>query len=120
VGGLRIKKLSGAWVHHYEKVGLRKAQACAVASLAAVLKMDAKGTVEDARMAWGSVGPTVAVCPEAEQALKGSPLSIETLKDAMPAVQRAIAPIDDVRASAAYRRQVAASLLLRLSLLGGC
>jgi CO/xanthine dehydrogenase FAD-binding subunit len=117
VGGLRISKRSGRWIHHYEKVGLRKAQACAVASLAAILKTDANGIVEEARLAWGSVGPTVVVCPKAEEALKGKPLCVEALRDAMPAVQTAISPMDDVRASAAYRRQVAGSLLLRLSLL---
>ncbi|HEJ83060.1 MAG TPA: xanthine dehydrogenase family protein subunit M [Desulfobacteraceae bacterium] len=117
VGGLRIKKRSGRWVHLYEKVGLRKAQACAVASLAAILKTDANGVVEEARLAWGSVGPTVVVCPEAEQALKGRPLCAEALRDAMPAVQTAISPIDDIRATASYRRHVAGSLLLRLSLL---
>jgi len=119
MGGLRIKKRSGRWVHHYEKVGLRKAQACAVASLAAILKTDANGVVEEARLAWGSVGPTVAVCPEAEEALKGRPLCVETLRDALPVVQAAISPIDDIRATASYRRHVARGLLLRLSLLGG-
>lgn len=118
VGGLRIKKRSGRWVHLYEKVGLRKAQACAVASLAAILKTDANGVVEEARLAWGSVGPTVTVCPKAEEALKGKPLSPEALRDALPAVQTAISPIDDIRATASYRRHVAGSLLLRLSLLG--
>jgi len=117
VGGLRIKKRSGRWFHHYEKVGLRKAQSCAVASLAAILKTDANGVVEEARLAWGSVGPTVAVCPEAEETLKGRPLCVETLRDALPVVQAAISPIDDIRATASYRRQVAGSLLLRLSLL---
>ncbi len=117
--GLWIKKLTGPWLHHYEKVGLRKAQACAVASLAAIIRTKADGIVEAARLAWGSVGPSVVVCPEAEEALKGGPLSIETLRRLQPLVQGAISPMDDVRASSAYRRQVAGSLLLRLSLLKG-
>ena len=119
VGGLWIRKLSGDWIHHYEKVGLRKAQACAVASLAAILKVDGNGIIEEARLAWGSVGPTVAVCPKAEEALKGRPLCVETLRDAMPVVQAALSPIDDIRASAAHRRAVAGNLLMRLALLGG-
>jgi CO/xanthine dehydrogenase FAD-binding subunit len=117
VGGLRIRKRSGAWLDHYEKVGLRKAQACAVASLAAILKTDSEGCVEEVRLAWGSVGPTVVVCPEAEEALKGRPLCVETLRNVLPAVQASISPIDDVRASASYRRHVAGALLMRLSLL---
>lgn len=118
VGGLRIRKLAGRWFHHYEKVGLRKAQACAVASLAALIQTDAEGGVSEARLAWGSVGPTVVVCREAEEALKGRPLTRETLLTAVPTVEKAVSPIDDVRASAAYRRTVAGKLLLRLSLLG--
>jgi CO/xanthine dehydrogenase FAD-binding subunit len=117
VAGLWIKKLTGPWLHHYEKVGLRKAQACAVASLAAVVKTDANGVVEEARMAWGSVGPTVMACPKAEEALKGRTLSMETLRHVQPFVQEVISPIDDIRASASYRRRVAGSLLLRLCLL---
>jgi CO/xanthine dehydrogenase FAD-binding subunit len=117
VAGLWIKKLTGPWLHHYEKVGLRKAQACAVASLAAVVKTDANGVVEEARMAWGSVGPTVVACPKAEEALKGRTLSMETLRHVQPFVQEVISPIDDIRASASYRRRVAGSLLLRLCLL---
>lgn len=119
VAGLWIKKLPGPWLHHYEKVGLRKAQACAVASLAAIIKRNAKGIVEEVRLAWGSVGPTVVACPKAEEALKGRPLSLETLRRLQPFVQEAVSPIDDVRASGSYRRQVAGSLLLRLSLLKG-
>ena len=118
VGGLRIKKRFGKWIQHYEKVGLRKAQSCAVASLAAILKTDSKGTVEEAHLAWGSVGPTVASCPKAEEALKGRSLCAETLGKAMTAVQAAISPIDDIRASASYRRSVAGALLLRLSIPG--
>jgi CO/xanthine dehydrogenase FAD-binding subunit len=119
LGGLRIPKRVGEWLHHYEKVGLRKAQACAVASLAALLRSDSEGRVEEARLAWGSMGPTVVVCPEAEKALKGKVLSRGTLQEVIPAVERVISPIDDVRASAAYRRTVAGNLLLRLSLLRG-
>ncbi len=115
--GLWIRKLSGPWLHHYEKVGLRNAQACSVASLAAIIRTNAKGIVGEARLAWGSVGPKVVVCPKAEAALKGGPLSVETLQPLQPFVQEAISPMDDLRASAAYRRQVAGSLLLRLSLL---
>jgi len=119
VRGLRIRKRSGTWVHHYEKVGLRKAQACAVASLAAILKTGQEGIVEEAHLAWGSVGPTVVVCPKAEEALKGRRLCVETLREVLPDVQAAISPVDDVRASASYRRSVAGALILRLSLPGG-
>ncbi len=101
-------------VHHYEKVGLRNALACSVASLAAVLEVNADSVVTSARMAWGSVGPTVERIAAVEAALIGSTLNRETLEKLIPLVRNAIAPIDDVRASGEYRRMVAGNLLLRL------
>ncbi|MBI5568559.1 MAG: xanthine dehydrogenase family protein subunit M [Desulfomonile tiedjei] len=112
--GVRVKKLTNENVHHYEKVGLRKGQACAVASLAALLRLSPSGVVEEARLAWGSVGPTVVTLTEVEHALTGEVLSHDTLKGLIPLVRDNVSPIDDVRASAEYRRIVAGQLLLRL------
>lgn len=111
--GIRITKQQ--WdIQHYEKVGKRKAQACAVVSLAALLKLSDSGTIERVRLAWGSVGPTIVTSREVEQALLGRPLSHGTLREAAHVARQAVAPIDDIRASAAYRRLVAGSLLMRL------
>lgn len=99
---------------HFEKVGLRAAMACAVASLAAMLELAADGTITSVRLAWGSVGPTVVRAPAVEEALTGKPLTRKTLTAVIPLIQQAIAPIDDLRASAAYRRTVAGNLPLRL------
>jgi CO/xanthine dehydrogenase FAD-binding subunit len=115
LGGVVIRKQPRFNVHHYEKVGRRKAQACAVASLAALLDVSEDGTIRDARLAWGSVGPTMVVAPEVEQFLIGNPLSVDTLKEASHLVESAVSPIDDIRASADYRRAVAGALLLRLA-----
>lgn len=101
-------------IHHFEKVGLRSAMACAVASLAALIEVSAAGNITSARLAWGSVGPTVMRIPAVEAALLGKPLDRETLEGVMPLVRKGIAPIDDVRASGGYRRLVAGNLLLRL------
>ena len=98
----------------FEKVGRRKSLAIAVASLAATVRLAADGTVAEARFAWGSVGPTVLRCPAAEALLKGQPLSEAVLTEAAALVQDAVSPIDDIRASADYRRSVAGNLLLRL------
>lgn len=98
---------------HFEKVGLRSAMACAIASLAAVIGIS-DGRIESARLAWGSVGPTVVRIPAIEAALIGQTLSRKTLESIIPQVLSGISPLDDVRASAAYRRLVAGNLLLRL------
>jgi CO/xanthine dehydrogenase FAD-binding subunit len=114
VRGVRIKKDPRWQIHHYEKVGRRKAQACAVASLAGLLNLSEDGIVLDCRFAWGSVGPTVLRIPEVESALAGRPLCRDVLDALRPLVERAVSPIDDIRASAAYRRVVAGALVLRL------
>ena len=101
-------------IQHYEKVGRRKALAIAVVSLAALLRIE-EGVIEEARLAWGSVGPTIVRCPEAETLLQGRPATIETFREAGQSVRSAVKPISDIRASAEYRRQVAANLLLRLA-----
>ena len=65
LGSVWVPKPSGWTVQHFEKVGLRNALACSVVSLAALLQVNGSGVTERAALAWGSVGPTVMVCPEA-------------------------------------------------------
>ncbi len=115
---IRVAKAPRYNLHHYEKVGRRKAQACAVVSMAALLQTSDDGLIREARLAWGSVGPKVVTLPDVEQALIGKSLSTDTLKAVMPAVEQGVSPIHDVRASSRYRRVVAGQLLLRLSRYG--
>ncbi|HOW64162.1 MAG TPA: FAD binding domain-containing protein [Candidatus Paceibacterota bacterium] len=100
--------------HRYFKVGRRKALAIAVVSLAATWSCQPDGALQDIHLAWGSVGPTVMVFPEIEKMLLGKPLTVENLKSAAALVQERVLPIDDVRASAHYRRLVSGNLLLKL------
>lgn len=103
-------------VQHFEKVGRRSALAVAVVSLAALLRLE-RGRVVEARLAWGSVAPTIWRCPAAEAALVGQRLTLSALGRVAALVREQVQPIDDLRASADYRRQVAGNLLLRLALL---
>ncbi len=105
---------TGWTIQRFEKVGRRKSLAIAVASLASLVQVAGDGTVVEARFAWGSVGPTVMRCRQAEEVLIGQPLSEESLKTAVLLAQQAVRPIDDIRATADYRRSVAGNLLLRL------
>jgi xanthine dehydrogenase small subunit len=112
--GLWLRGYNDYNLHHYEKVGQRRSLAISIASLAALVKTTETGIVEKAGFAWGSVGPTVVTSEVAEAALIGKPLSEKTLKTLMPFIEEALSPIDDIRASAAYRRFVAGNLLFRL------
>ncbi|MHC1743786.1 MAG: xanthine dehydrogenase family protein subunit M [Syntrophobacteraceae bacterium] len=118
LSAIRVRKPTPKSFQHFEKVGLRNALACSVVSLAALVSLSSDGTVEQAELAWGSIGPTVVRCPEAQTALQGRKLDIETLQEAAAVVQRTVSPISDVRAGADYRRTVSGNLLLRLALLG--
>lgn len=114
VFGIWLRKAPEYNLCHFEKVGQRKALAIAVVSLVALLKVSDASIIEKARLAWGSVGPTVVTSPWVEEALVGRPLSLETMQYARQLVRAAVSPVDDVRAGASYRRDVAGNLLLRL------
>ena len=111
-----LRKCPDFNLHHYEKVGQRKALAIAVVSLAALLKISNRGMVEEARLAWGSVAPTVVTSHGIDAMLIGHCLSHPLLEKAAELARAMVHPIDDIRASAEYRRQVAGNLLLRLAL----
>jgi CO/xanthine dehydrogenase FAD-binding subunit len=96
----------------YEKLGLRAAQAIAVVSLAVRLQLR-DGVVTHAIFALGSVAPTPIRAPTAEAALTNHPLDAEAVSAAASALRQAGSPIDDVRASAEYRRAMAGALLER-------
>lgn len=113
--GVRLVKNSRWNVQHYEKVGRRKAQACSVASMAALMEVAESGEIRAARLAWGAVGPTVVTSEKVEGSLCGEKLCLETLRRAAPIAEDAVSPISDVRAGADYRRTLAGALLLRLN-----
>ncbi len=89
----------------FRKVGTRAAQAIAKIVVAGVWDMT-RGKAR-ARLAMGSVAPTPVRLSQTERALGGG----VTLADAQEILQREIAPIDDLRSTADYRRQVAANLV---------
>jgi carbon-monoxide dehydrogenase medium subunit len=77
----------------------------AKASVAAVVVREGE-RVTGCRLAFGSVGPTVLRVREAEEALMGQTFSAELALEVGRIASEGIRPIDDVRASAWYRREV--------------
>lgn len=86
----------------FRKVGTRAAQAISKIVVAAVRD-------STPRIAFGSVAPVVMRVPLTERALGAG----EGIDAAAKILADEIAPIDDVRSSAEYRRRVAANLLRR-------
>ena len=85
----------------------------AVTSFSGMMRLSGGGVVEEARFAWGSVGPTVVRFPGLEAELAGARLDRDTIRKAAEKVRLGVSPIDDIRATADYRRSVAANLLIR-------
>jgi carbon-monoxide dehydrogenase medium subunit len=94
------------------KLGLRQALAISVVNVAVVLRFD-RATVVRARIAIGSVAPTIIRVPEAEGLLVGSPLTENQIDCAARMAAEAASPIDDVRSGADYRRRAVHVLIRR-------
>ncbi|MCX7682642.1 MAG: FAD binding domain-containing protein [Anaerolineae bacterium] len=100
----------------FMKLALRRAHAIALVNLAVVLTFEQQNhreIVAEARIALGSVAPTVIRAREAEAALQGTALSEAEISSAADLAARAAAPIDDLRAGADYRRQMVRVLVQR-------
>ena len=96
----------------WRKVGTRQAQAISKVALAAVAVVEG-GRAMRLGLAMASVAPTVAFLP-ATRALGVSRVLAElTDAEVRDAVLGDVAPIDDVRSTAAYRRHVAVALVTR-------
>ncbi len=95
----------------FRKVGTRSAQAISKVVLAAVRRVDAQGRHTDVRLAFGSVAPTPVRARAAEEAARGQVASEATARAVVARLAADLAPIDDVRSTAAYRRRVAGNLV---------
>jgi carbon-monoxide dehydrogenase medium subunit len=113
IHSITFSRLSGAWGAAFQKMGKRKGMAIAVVSVAVALVLDGSGLVQDARIALGSVAPTVVHSPRAEKKLIGTEASSGTIQEAANAVIEDISPISDVRSTAEYRGHAAQVLTRR-------
>lgn len=97
----------------FRKVGTRAAQAISKIVMALSYRLE-DGAWRDVRLALGSVAPTTIRAAGAEAVLEGASPSESVADAAASALASEIAPIDDVRSSAGYRRSVSARVLHRL------
>jgi len=96
----------------YYKLGKRKADAISIVSIAMTVKL-VQGRVERARIALGAVAPVAMRTRETENLLQGEPLNEVTIGAAAATAAREARPIDDFRATGAYRRQMVETLVKR-------
>ena len=106
-----LEPLDG-YVTYYEKVGRRNAMVISIASIAVAIKMEGE-IIEDARIAYGSVGPTVVRFRDLEEKLIGERPKREIFEAVAKEYSDRVKPISDVRASAEYRKKLVENLLIK-------
>jgi xanthine dehydrogenase small subunit len=85
-----------------------------ISAVFAALAIDLDGhRVADVRLVFGGMAAVVRRAASAEARLRGQPWSAATLAAAQAALAHDFTPLDDMRASAAYRLRVAQNLLQR-------
>jgi len=102
-------RFSGYYAHA-RKVGARQAQAIAKVCLAALGRLG-NGTVEDIRLAMGSVAPVPLRLLETERSIAGKRIDRALIRLASRTAAAEIRPIDDIRSTARYRAAVAGNLV---------
>lgn len=102
-------------VSRFLKFGRVKAMDVSTVNAAVSLVID-RGVCRSPRIALGAVAATPVRLPEAAKLLAGQsyPFSPELVASAAEAAVKASAPIDDIRASAQYRRSLVRVLVSRL------
>jgi CO/xanthine dehydrogenase FAD-binding subunit len=110
IRAIRLPRGRSTWVQRYRKVGTRGAQAISKICFAAAVDVQ-DGLVRDVRIALGSVAPTVVRARRCERALAGKVIGPKSIEAARAAIAKDVAPIDDMRSTAAYRTRVAKNLL---------
>jgi len=111
IRAIRVARPGGAWKQYFRKVGTRRAQAISKICFAGAGRLEA-GRIAEVRIALGSVAPTVLRTVRVEELLRGQrPGDAALLPAAQETLSAEIAPIDDMRSTGRYRRNVARNLL---------
>jgi CO/xanthine dehydrogenase FAD-binding subunit len=95
------------------KLGARRYLVISIAMASTLVEVE-DGKVKAARVAVGACSPIAQRLPALEQALVGAAVDARLGERVAPSHLAPLSPIDDVRGSAGYRREVALVLLRRL------
>ena len=114
VTGVLVPKPLGRAAGHFLKLGARKYLVISIVMAAGSLAVDDNGRISTSRVAVGSCAPVACRLPALEAALLGRPLRSQLGDLVEPAHLDHLAPIDDIRASGAYRQEAALVLVRRL------
>ncbi len=111
---VRFLRLPSGSATVFLKAGRRRAMEISIVCVAAALTLDVdRATCKAARLAIGAAAPTAFRAVQAEEFLIGKAITDQALHDAGQLAAEMAAPIDDVRASADYRRLLVARMSAR-------
>lgn len=91
----------------YKKFLPRTQDDYATVSVAAALRVGQDSVCEDVRVALGAAATTPIHARGVENALRGQKLNADTIKEAAALVRDEVDPLDDLRGSAGYKREMA-------------
>lgn len=100
-------------IHYFEKVGQRNSMTISIASVGWLIRCKNK-MVEEFRIAYGSVAPTILRLKDVEKFAEGKHIDETFVHSISEMVKERVHPIDDVRGSASYRRTLCANLVYRM------
>ena len=107
---IRVRKLRANERGLFLKLGLRRAQAISVISVACIVSLEGE-VVQSARIALGCLAPTIVRAPRAEAYLRGKRLDAASIERAAQLVCEDVSPIDDLRGSKEYRNVALAAFI---------
>jgi len=106
---LPYEKTYGSWI----KIGKRRALAIATITLALVVKMaEDNKTIKEARACLGSVAPTPVEIKAIREKMIGKKFSQLDFNQLGQIVEDKISPIDDIRGTREYRKDVAKEIMI--------
>ncbi len=111
LAGLRFPAVNCAG-SSFQRIGRRKGFTLSVVNAAVYAERDGN-ELREVRIALGSVAPTPIRAPGVENKIRGRKMSEELVEEAAAACVEVAKPIDDVRGTAEYRRDMVGVLVKR-------
>lgn len=114
VTAVRVPLAPGGQLARFYKTGTRPALDIATISIAFAAHRDDAGRLHGVRLALGAVGPTPLRARRTEALLEGGVLDASLAAQAASCAAEEATPIDDVRASAWYRKELVHNMTRRM------
>jgi CO/xanthine dehydrogenase FAD-binding subunit len=114
ITGIHVPRPAGEARATFEKLGARTSLVISIAMVAGVVVLDPERRIVDARVAVGACSPVAVRLTTLEARLRGLACGPALGSAPTPDDLAPIAPIDDVRGTAAYRRDAALTLVRRV------